>query len=196
MAKTTASASGVNRNFAGPVRKTTDTNTMQIERFEADVARRFRDLGDQISALETAANARREVFEMEARRIAENSHQKLQAQLDTNTDQVEAVNASLQFQRSEIRRLRQAVSEIQLSAPRPDALPPSEVKAEGVSLNSAAATVLPDMSSAAAAPNPLSLEQDNPSVSLGTTGTPDTEPEPENRQSDTPGTASTAEAAA
>ena len=31
MAKTTASASGTNRNFAGPVRNTTDTNTMQID---------------------------------------------------------------------------------------------------------------------------------------------------------------------
>jgi hypothetical protein len=37
IAKTTASASGVKRNLAGPVRKTTDTKTMQIDRVATSV---------------------------------------------------------------------------------------------------------------------------------------------------------------
>ena len=37
MAKTTASAMGVKRYFAGPVRKTTETKTMQIVRVDTSV---------------------------------------------------------------------------------------------------------------------------------------------------------------
>ena len=84
---------------------------------EKEVSRRFREVSDQIAALENVAEARRKVFELEARRIGERVNRDLITQLDTNTDQVGAVSASLQFLRSDLKRLRRLVRELQLGAP-------------------------------------------------------------------------------
>ena len=97
--------------------QTNDSYADQIERIEGEVTRRFAEVSEQISAMETVAEARRGVFEMEARRIAESANRDLLTQLDANTDQVEAVSATLQVHRSELRRLRHAVHGLQLSIP-------------------------------------------------------------------------------
>lgn len=99
-----------------------DSYADQIESLEAEIRRRFSDLADQIAALENVAESRRTVFEMEARRIAETANRALQTQVDSNTDKVDAVTASLQFQRGELRRLRQQVHELQLAMPGLEAL--------------------------------------------------------------------------
>lgn len=103
-----------------------DSYCDRIERLEAELARQFRDLVDQISTLEAAADARRRVFEMETRRISEHAYRLFEAQLQRNTSQVEAVQIALQFQRSELRRLRQDIRQLRLNAdPQQIALPDS-----------------------------------------------------------------------
>ena len=129
--------------------QTNDSYADQIERLDAEVARRFRNLTDQITALETIADTRREVFEMEARRIAEHSQRRLQTQIDTNTDQVEAIGVSLQFHRSELRRLRQHIRDVQAAAPRADALCPTPPEFAAALECPLAATSLPAMAQSA-----------------------------------------------
>lgn len=97
--------------------QTNDSYADQLEQLEVGVTRRFTEISEQISALETVAEMRRKVFEMEARRMAESANHDLLTQLNTNTDQVEAVAASLQVHRSELRRLRHAVHGLNLSIP-------------------------------------------------------------------------------
>ena len=100
--------------------QTNDAHADQIERLQAEMSRRFNDLASQVAALEAVEQTRRDVFEMEMRRFTETIHRSLQVQLDANQDQVEAVSASLQFHRSELRRLRHQVRELQTAAPPSD----------------------------------------------------------------------------
>jgi hypothetical protein len=100
----------------------TDACIDRVEQVETDASRRFHDVAGQMSALEQIADTRREVFEMEMRRTGETAVRKMQDQLDSTADQVEAITATLQFHRGELRRLRQQVRELQIASPRTPAL--------------------------------------------------------------------------
>ena len=90
-----------------------DSYADRIERLEAELARQFKDLSDQVTTLEASSDARRKVFEIETRRISEHAFRIFQAQLEANTRHVEAMSMALQFQRSELRRLRHEFRELQ-----------------------------------------------------------------------------------
>jgi len=106
-----------------------DTSIDRIEQVESDIARRFHDVSSQLAALENVGDARREVFELEMRRSGETAVRKMQDQLDSTADQVEAIGASLQFHRGELRRLRQQMRELQIASPRSAALAGTHLEA-------------------------------------------------------------------
>ena len=90
-----------------------DSYADRIEQLEAELARQFRDLADQVATLEAAADTRRQVFEVEARRISEQAHHLFETQLEHNTRQLEALSAALRFQRGDLRRLSHESGELQ-----------------------------------------------------------------------------------
>jgi DNA repair exonuclease SbcCD ATPase subunit len=96
------------------IERVNDAHIERIERLEAELARQYRDLSDQISTLEAAADARRKVFETETRRISEHAYRLFQSQLENNASQLEAVHVAIQYQRAELRRLRTEIRELQM----------------------------------------------------------------------------------
>lgn len=95
------------------IERINDAYIDRIERLEAELARQYRDLCDQVATLESAADARRKVFESETWRISEHAYRLFQSQLENNATQLEAVHIAIQYQRAELRRLRNEIREIQ-----------------------------------------------------------------------------------
>lgn len=85
----------------------------RIERLEAEMLRQSKDYHDQITTLEVAADARQALFVSENRRATEIAYRSFQGQLEANIRQLEAVNSSLHYQRSELRKLRHDVRDLQ-----------------------------------------------------------------------------------
>jgi len=96
------------------IERINDAYIERIERLEAELARQYRDLSDQIATLESAADARRKIFETETRRISEHAYRLFQSQLENNASQLEAVHIAIQYQRAELRRLRSEIRELQM----------------------------------------------------------------------------------
>ena len=94
-----------------------DHNNGEISRIELDIARRFRELTDQIAVMERASEARHTALALETRRVAEHSFRQLENRLDSNTGQVDAMSVTLQYHRGELRRLRQHVRNLEAEMP-------------------------------------------------------------------------------
>jgi hypothetical protein len=99
---------------ANELERINDSYSDRIEGLEAELARQFRDLADQVATLEEAADHRQKQLEIELRRASDHANSLLWAQLDRNSNQVDLIYTALQFQRSELRRLRQEVRDLQL----------------------------------------------------------------------------------
>jgi hypothetical protein len=83
-----------------------DSQADRIEQLEAQLARQFRDLTDQVATLEAAAEARRQVFEIETQRISEQAHALNFSALEGSARQVEGMSMAVPFQRGDYRPLR------------------------------------------------------------------------------------------
>jgi hypothetical protein len=90
-----------------------DSYADKIEQLEAELARQFRDLADQVTTLEAAADTRRQVFEIETQRISEHANQLIYSQVDGNTRQVEGMSMALQVQKGDLRRLRNEICDLE-----------------------------------------------------------------------------------
>lgn len=67
----------------------------------------------RLETMETGGQARQQALEAEAQRLAEQAFDALNGQVEANTRQMEAVNLAMQYQRAEIKQLRQGVRLIQ-----------------------------------------------------------------------------------
>ncbi len=67
----------------------------------------------RLETMETDGQARQQALEAEARRLAEQAFDALNGQVEANTRQMEAVNLAMQYQRAEIKQLRQGVRVVQ-----------------------------------------------------------------------------------
>ena len=85
----------------------------RVDRMEVDMTRQLRDYSDQISTLEEAAVARHQVFEMESRRISDTGYESFRRQLVDTSRQLEAMTMGIQFQRGELRRMREELRTLQ-----------------------------------------------------------------------------------
>jgi hypothetical protein len=98
---------------ANELERVNDDYSDRIERLEAELHRQTRDLTDQIATLEAASDARRGMIEAETHHLPGTSLDSFLTSLDANTRQVEAMNMAVQFQRGEIRKLRQEIHNLQ-----------------------------------------------------------------------------------
>lgn len=70
-------------------------------------------LSAKLETVEANGQARQQALETEARRLAEQAFAAVNGQVEANTRQMEAVNLAMQYQRAEIKQLRQGVRVIQ-----------------------------------------------------------------------------------
>ncbi|HLK55079.1 MAG TPA: hypothetical protein VKU00_00855 [Chthonomonadaceae bacterium] len=87
-----------------------------IERTE-ELTQLNAEYAERITGLEAEASAREEVFEDEVRRLTQQTLHALEGQVEANARQLDAVNLAMQYQRAELRELRQSFRNTDLSLP-------------------------------------------------------------------------------
>ena len=95
-------------------------NTDQMDRLNAEQADHITSLEQTVAALQTQlatqeaeALTRRQALETELRQLSEQAFLATRGQVEANTRQMEAVNLAMQYQRADIKQLRQGVRSLQ-----------------------------------------------------------------------------------
>ena len=88
------------------------TNAEQAETIAA-LQNTLAQLSAKLETMQTDGQARQQALEAEAQRLAEQAFASVNGQVEANTRQMEAVNLAMQYQRAEIKQLRQGMRVIQ-----------------------------------------------------------------------------------
>ena len=87
-----------------------------IERTE-ELTQLNADYSERITGLEAEAGEREQGFETEVNRLTEQAFHALQGQVEANARQLDAVNMAMQYQRAELRELRQNFRSVTIGIP-------------------------------------------------------------------------------